>query len=100
MINIIKTEVQSVIHQEQARIFVHTPFCGTCQLAEKMLLAVEAMMGQEYYHKLNASLFPDFMQEHQIESVPCLITFKQGEVQEKIYAFQSVQHMLAKMLSE
>lgn len=57
-------------------------------------------MGQEYYHKLNASLFPDFMQEHQIESVPCLITFKQGEVQEKIYAFHSVQHMLAKTLSE
>ncbi|MFB1098252.1 thioredoxin family protein [Terribacillus sp. JSM ZJ617] len=95
-----KTEVQSVIHQEQARIFVHTPFCGTCQLAEKMLLAVEAMMDQEYYHKLNASLFPDFMQEHQIESVPCLIIFKQGEVQEKIYAFHSVQHMLAKTLSE
>ncbi|PAD22907.1 hypothetical protein CHH69_09750 [Terribacillus saccharophilus] len=98
--NVIKTEVQTVTHQEQARIFVHTPFCGTCQLAEKMLLAVEAMTGQEYYHKLNASLFPDFMQENQIESVPCLITFKQGEVQEKIYAFHSVQHMLAKTLSE
>lgn len=57
-------------------------------------------MGQEYYHKLNASLFPDFMQEYQIESVPCLIIFKQGEVQEKIYAFHSVQHILAKTLSE
>ncbi|WP_342005072.1 thioredoxin family protein [Terribacillus halophilus] len=88
------------MRQEQARIFVHTPFCGTCQLAEKMLLTVESVMGQEYYHKLNASLFPDFMQEYQIESVPCLLILKQGKVQEKIYAFHSVQHMLAKTLDE
>ncbi|PAD38710.1 hypothetical protein CHH53_09590 [Terribacillus sp. 7520-G] len=79
---------------------MHTPFCGTCQLAEKMLLTVETLTGQEYYHKLNASLFPVFMQEYRIESVPCLIVFEQGEVQEKIYAFHSVQHMLAKTLGE
>ncbi|QXE03441.1 thioredoxin family protein [Terribacillus sp. DMT04] len=98
--NIIETNVEAIIQEGQAKIFVHTPFCGTCQLAEKMLQTVEAVMKTEYYHKLNASLFPDFMQQHQIESVPCLITFQDGQVKDKTYAFQSVQHMLAKTISE
>lgn len=29
---------------ERAFIFFHTPFCGTCQLAKKMLTVAEAML--------------------------------------------------------
>jgi len=29
---------------QRAFIFFHTPFCGTCQLAKKMLTVAEAML--------------------------------------------------------
>lgn len=39
---------------------------------------------------MNASLYPEFMQQAQIESVPCLLIKQNHDIKEKVYAFKSV----------
>ncbi|SDK07134.1 thioredoxin family protein [Sediminibacillus albus] len=78
-------------------VFIHTPFCGTCQLARKMLLTVESMEENNLFYDMNASLYPNYMQDNQIESVPCLLIFHEGEIKEKVYAFQSVTNIYLKI---
>lgn len=79
-------------------VFVHSPFCGTCRIARKMLFAVEEMTGEELFTEINAIVHPFFMQEYKIESVPCLLFLERGEVVERIYAFRSVAHIYSRVL--
>ncbi|SDM16111.1 thioredoxin family protein [Sediminibacillus halophilus] len=81
----------------KAFVFIHTPFCGTCKMAEKMLLILEQIEEDLLFHEMNASLFPGFMQSYQVESVPCLLIVENGRVQEKVYAFQSLMHIQEKL---
>lgn len=71
-------------------VFIYSPFCGTCHLAREMLDIIEKMREEDVFYEMNASLFPDFMQEKQVSSVPCLLVWKDGKVEEKVYAFESV----------
>lgn len=71
-------------------LFIHTPFCGTCHLARKMLETTEIMKKDCVFYEMNASLFPSFMQENKIHSVPCLLLIKDGEIADRVYAFESV----------
>jgi len=71
-------------------IFVHTPFCATCQLAERMLQVMEEVDKSTIFYRMNASLFPTFMNQYQIESVPALLCFDHNQVVDKLYAFDSV----------
>ncbi|SES66105.1 Thioredoxin [Salinibacillus kushneri] len=80
-------------------VFIYTPFCGTCKVAGKMLETLESMENLPNFQTMNASLFPDFMQNYQIESVPCLIIIQDGEILDKTYAFHSVPFMYQKLLS-
>lgn len=79
-------------------VFVHSPFCGTCRIARKMLLAVEEMAGEELITEINAIVHPSFMQDYKIESVPCLLIIERGEVIERIYAFRSVAYIYSRIL--
>ena len=71
-------------------VFIYSPFCGTCHLAREMLGIIEKMDDEDIFYEMNASLFPEFMQEHQVSSVPCLLIWKDRKVEEKVYAFESV----------
>ena len=79
--------------QNKLFLFVHTRFCGTCQLARKMLVTIEEKANQDIFYELNAAFFPEFMQEQKVTSVPCMLIISNGKVKERIYAFQSVQHI-------
>lgn len=81
-------------HQDPLYLFIHTPFCGTCQLAERMLRTIEEKVDQFQVYKMNASLFPDFMETYQITSVPCLMVIQSGEIKEVLYAFHSVPYLV------
>ncbi|MDX8044721.1 thioredoxin family protein [Gracilibacillus sp. S3-1-1] len=71
-------------------IFVHTPFCATCQLAEKMLSILEQADQTQAFFRMNASFFPEFMQDNKVESVPALLKVESGVVLDRLYAFESV----------
>ncbi|MFC0523841.1 thioredoxin family protein [Pontibacillus salicampi] len=74
--------------------FIYSPFCGTCHVARRMLDTLEAAKQHTLFNELNASYHPAFMGDFQIESVPCLLITKGTELQEKVYAFQSVPYLL------
>ncbi|WP_226580268.1 thioredoxin family protein [Halobacillus litoralis] len=78
---------------QMSLVFVHSPFCGTCHLARKMLSTLEALFDKGIFYEMNASLHPDLMERYKIKSVPCLLVAKNGEILEKIYAFQSVPYL-------
>ncbi|GGE48375.1 thioredoxin-like protein YusE [Pullulanibacillus camelliae] len=73
-------------------LFFKTPFCGTCQLAEQLLnLTFQALDGKGTpTYMCRAGEWEEYLSEWRIESVPCLIFVKDGQVLEKLYAFESV----------
>lgn len=74
-------------------VFVHTPLCGTCKAARRMLEVVEAMMPQLNMASANLNLMPDMAQTFRIESVPCLLVKRPDGGIRKIYRFGSVQEL-------
>ncbi|QGH34200.1 thioredoxin [Gracilibacillus salitolerans] len=91
MIDIKKENWDNLLHYEEPLvIFVHTPFCATCQLAERMLTILEEADQAQSFLRMNASFFPEFMENNKIQSVPALLLVKDGGVVDKLYAFESV----------
>lgn len=76
--------------QEDYLLYIHTPFCGTCHVARSFLAEIEKTHKQDIFYEMNAGYFKEFMQEEQIESVPCLLIKQAGVVQEKVYTFHSI----------
>lgn len=94
-----RTELADFLdHEEIGLLYFYTPLCGTCQVASRMLQIVgelvEVTMG-----KMNLNFYPDLAKNFAIESVPCLLIIRNGEVQEAIYAFHSVPYLLEKIKS-
>ncbi|MBT2574784.1 thioredoxin family protein [Bacillus sp. ISL-51] len=74
-------------------LYLYTPFCGTCQLASKMLSVAEEMLPGVAFYKNNVNYSPVFAKAYQIESVPCFLLLKDGKLVEKGYAFRSVSYL-------
>ncbi len=74
-------------------LYIYSPFCGTCHVARSILNSIEQIHGTMLFAELNAAVHPEFMQQYEIESVPCLFIMKNHEVKEKVYTFHSVAHM-------
>jgi len=81
---------QKQLEDDSFFLYIHTPFCGTCHIARGMLEKIEAIHGENLFYEMNASLHPQFMQDMQVESVPCLLIKVDGKVKEKVYAFKSI----------
>ena len=58
-----KTVTNELLNNEDYLLYIHTPFCGTCHLAKTILTQIESAHQQDLFYEMNASLFPDFMQE-------------------------------------
>lgn len=78
-------------------VYLYTPFCGTCQVASKMLMVVEEIMPDLAMGKLNLNYRQDLANDWKIESVPCLVFIKNGSIQSKLYTFQSVPNVIEKI---
>ncbi|HEX6923438.1 MAG TPA: thioredoxin family protein [Bacillales bacterium] len=72
-------------------IFFHTPLCGTCTEARKMLnIALEAVSAEIPAYACDLNFSPGLAERWKIESVPCLLLFTDGTITERVYAFRSV----------
>ncbi|GKU83217.1 thioredoxin family protein [Niallia sp. NCCP-28] len=90
-------QINSVISGEKEQAFMlylYTPLCGTCQVASKMLTVVEAMVKNGVFAKIDLNYYPALAEKYEVESVPCLLIFKEGNLLEKKYAFHSVPYLL------
>lgn len=81
---------KALLEEDSYLLYIQTPFCGTCHVAKSMLKQIESAHNKDIFYEMNASLYPEFMQENKVESVPCLLIKKDHVVKEKIYAFQSI----------
>ncbi|HWL23205.1 MAG TPA: thioredoxin family protein [Ureibacillus sp.] len=82
---------------EATAFYLYTPMCGTCAVASKMMEVIENVIPDIPIGKANINFLEDLAMELQIESVPCLLISRNGVLQEKIYAFQSVQNIYEKL---
>lgn len=87
-----------MLTKEHFLLFIHTPFCGTCQLARKFLEKIESVHKQDIFYEMNGSVYPEFLNENKIESVPCLLIKDKNEIKEKVYVFQSIQNIYSYLL--
>lgn len=76
-----------------AAVLCYTPLCGTCKVALKMFELAAHLHPKLDLYKLNINSSPQLCREWQIKSVPCLLTFQQGELIRQEFAVQSVAHM-------
>ncbi|WP_353854618.1 thioredoxin family protein [Bacillus sp. Bos-x628] len=74
-------------------LYLYTPFCGTCQLAKKMLTVVDTMQPDVPFYENNLNYSPGLAKGFEIESVPCFLLFKEGKIVQKGYAFHSVPYL-------
>lgn len=89
-----EAEVRHAVDQDKTFcLYAYTPMCGTCQLASKILTVTLELVPQLEVGKMNINFFPNLARAYEIESVPCLLLFKNGSLQDKIYAFQSVPYI-------
>ncbi|MCM3597660.1 thioredoxin family protein [Metabacillus idriensis] len=93
MIEIQEEQLDIFAEKEFGILYLYTPFCGTCQLAKKMLTVVEELLPGLTIHTANLNFLPKQAIKWGIESVPCMLIFENGEVAQKIYAFHSVEHI-------
>ncbi|WP_042352314.1 thioredoxin family protein [Bacillus massiliigorillae] len=75
-------------------LYLYTPICGTCQVASKMLAVVKEIVPTVELGKSDVNYIRGLAEQYQVESVPCLLLFREGKLHEKIYAFHSVPYLL------
>jgi thioredoxin 1 len=73
--------------------YLYTPMCGTCQVASRILEVSLQLFPDITCGKMNLNLTRHIPEQYQIESVPCLLIFKNGTLHKKVYAFQSVPYI-------
>jgi thioredoxin-like negative regulator of GroEL len=71
-------------------LFVYTPMCGTCKLADRMLVVTHEALPTAPLFKINLNTATTIAEKWQISSVPALLIFNDGELLETHYAMQSV----------
>ncbi|MGV3487842.1 MAG: thioredoxin family protein [Tuberibacillus sp.] len=77
-------------------LFFTTPMCGTCQLAREMLrICLASLPPKIPTYECRVSEWQPYVQKWKIESVPCLVFEKKGELLEKVYAMESVYNLFA-----
>ncbi|GLB59727.1 thioredoxin family protein [Cytobacillus sp. NCCP-133] len=88
---------ETVKGKKSALLYLYTPMCGTCQMAGKMLAVAAELLPHREIGKADLNYMPEIAEQWGVESVPCLIIFKEGNVYEKLYAFRSVPYLLEKI---
>ncbi|MEJ8305548.1 thioredoxin family protein [Saccharibacillus sacchari] len=77
-------------------VFGHTPFCGTCKAARRMLDVIEQMDREIDIYALDLNFAPEFIRNYQISSTPSLSIFEPANSGEPrtVYAMHSVPYLL------
>lgn len=83
-------EIDKMISEKnELYLYLYTPFCGSCQIAGKMITDVSNLLPSLNWGKSNLNFMPNFAQTWKIESVPCLVVFQNEKLVKKIYTFHS-----------
>ncbi|QMV44592.1 thioredoxin family protein [Cohnella cholangitidis] len=81
-------------------LFVHTPLCGTCLAAKRILAVAVEIVPEVQVMSANINVMPDLAQTFQIESVPCLLIKRDNGTWIKQYRFPSVTELVEQLRNE
>ena len=90
---------EELMKKQVSLLYLYTPLCGTCQVAGKMLTVIDELLPNLTIGKTDLNYMPDLAEKWEVESVPCLLIFKSGMLEDKVYAFQSVPYLYNKINS-
>ncbi len=78
-------------------VFLHTPFCGTCAAARKMINIVEHVVPDVQLLEADVNFLPDIVERYQIRSVPALLAIQSSPLvaPEVLYRMGSVQDIVS-----
>ncbi|MBP2112584.1 thioredoxin family protein [Paenibacillus silagei] len=79
-------------------LFLHTPLCGTCKAARRMIEVAEHLLPPDLViAEGNVNMLPDLVNTYQISSVPALLAVSADRSAEPdiIYSIHSVERVLA-----
>jgi len=95
-----REDLEDFIKQQgSGLVYLYTPFCGTCQVAGKMLSVTEKVLPDITVGKINLNYMSELARKWEVESVPCLVFLDKGDMADKLYAFQSVPYLVQKIKS-
>ncbi len=81
--------------ERQIIVFGHTPFCGTCKAARRMLEVAEQIRPDIDVYALDLNFAPTFIERYRIGSTPSLSVFEPGDREPRtVYAMRSVPRLL------
>lgn len=81
-------------------LFIHTPLCGTCKAARRMLGVATELVPDMPIAAANVNLMPEIAQQFQIESIPCLLFKRKNGTWFKQYRFPSVMELVERLRIE
>ncbi|BFH62174.1 thioredoxin family protein [Paenibacillus azoreducens] len=78
-------------------VFLHTPFCGTCKVARRMLEVAEYLLPEGLLAEADVNMLPHVVAQYKIRSVPALLLAdaERSGKPELIYSMGSVEDLLA-----
>lgn len=91
-------ESEVLKHKGSVMVDFHAPWCGPC----KMMAPVVEKLSKEYdgkvkIGKLDIDENADTATKYEVQSIPTIIFFKDGEVVEKLIGFQSEESLKEKL---
>ena len=93
-----ENELEAVLQTHQlVVVLAHTPTCGTCAVAKRMLSVVSNLIPEVLFADLNLNQYAQLAQDEQILSVPGILIYEDGICREIVYAFQSVPFLFEKI---
>ncbi|MWV42269.1 thioredoxin [Paenibacillus sp. HJL G12] len=80
-------------------VFLHTPFCGTCKVARRMLEITEHMLPGEMIAEADVNMLPKVVEQYKVRSVPALLlaNAERSGKPEIVYSMGSVEDLLAQI---
>ena len=80
-------------------LYLYTPMCGTCKIAGRTLEITETTETGYEIGKADLNYVEPLAENYQVESVPCLLIWKNGTLVDKIYKFESVSNLFETLRS-
>ncbi|MBB6449084.1 thioredoxin-like negative regulator of GroEL [Geomicrobium halophilum] len=75
-------------------LFISSPFCQTCALAEQMVEQAREIEAKTTIYKINLQLAPEIATEYKVQSVPMLLLFYGHQLVARLSPLKHTGHIL------
>ncbi len=94
MSNILEIDNFSEIDNKSvALILLYQNFCGTCDIAKRMVNIVSNTLPSIKYYQLNFTGKGDIVLKYKVRSIPYFLVMKDNQIVESFAAFHSVTYL-------